>query len=102
MPEVKLDVPRRLPVVGQLIATAMAQHVNVHREGQLSVLAGLLDDPLRRAPAQWRATLALEYKPCLGLALQRAQLAAGQRLRAVEAALGAPPAGRCGNRRAPT
>jgi hypothetical protein len=36
-------MPRRLAIVRQLVAARMPQHVNVDRERQISITAGLLD-----------------------------------------------------------
>jgi hypothetical protein len=90
--EVELDVPRRLTVIRQLVAARVAQHVDMDRERQVSIAAGLFDDPLRGADAQRRAALALEHEVRPRPALRRPQypqFPAGQRLGAIETMLGA-------------
>src|SRR5262249_10711926 len=62
VPEVELNMPRRLAIVRQLVAAAMSQHVDMNRELEPGRLPGLFDDPLRGAPAQRLLALAFEHE----------------------------------------
>ena len=44
MPEVELNAPRVLPIVGELEAGGVAQHVRVNGHAELGIFAGLCDD----------------------------------------------------------
>jgi hypothetical protein len=56
-----LDRPRVLPVVGQLVAGGVAQHVRMDRELDASLASGSTDDLAHRIGAERRLSLAHEY-----------------------------------------
>jgi hypothetical protein len=56
-----LDSPRVLPVVGQLVAGGVAQHVRMDRELDAGLASGSTDDLAHRIGAERRLALAHEY-----------------------------------------
>src|SRR5262249_38377147 len=61
MPQIMLDRPRVLPVVCQLVAGGVAQHVRMDRELDAGLAAGSTDDLAHRIGAERRLALAHEY-----------------------------------------
>jgi hypothetical protein len=58
---IMLDSPRVLPVVGQLVAGGVAQHVRMDRELDAGLASGSTDDLAHRIGAERRLALAHEY-----------------------------------------
>src|SRR5262249_45456364 len=61
VPEVMLQGPRVVAVVGQLEPTGMAKHVRVDGEWHLGDLAEALDEPMEPNGTDWSAGLGNEY-----------------------------------------
>src|SRR4051812_15478861 len=61
VPQIMLDRPRVLPVVGQLVAGGVAQHVRMDRELDAGREAGSTDDLAHRIGAERRLALAHKY-----------------------------------------
>src|SRR5262245_64839750 len=61
VPEVMLQGPRVVAIIGQLEPTGMAKHVWVDREWHLGGLAEALDEPVEADGADWSAALGDEY-----------------------------------------
>jgi len=55
--EIVLDRPRVLPIIGELVAAGMSQHVAVDQERETRSLAGTGNHPLIARNAQWRIPL---------------------------------------------
>jgi len=55
MPEVVLQGPRIMAIVGELKAAGMAKHVRVDREWHLGGLAEALDEAVEADGADWPA-----------------------------------------------
>ena len=53
VPEVVLQRPRVVAIVGELETTGMAQHVGVDREWHLGSLADALDESVEADGADW-------------------------------------------------
>src|SRR5262249_9627482 len=91
--EIVLNCPRVVPVISELVAAGMPQHVAVDQERETISLAGSGNHPLIARNAQWRIPLGNEDVNARGLPLQpaqRAQLPRGQWLPSAYTALGAP------------
>ncbi len=61
MAQIMLDRPRIPAVVGELIASSVAQHVGVDRELDTGLLSGPADDFAHRIGGKWRLALADEH-----------------------------------------
>src|SRR5262245_3850654 len=61
VPEVMLQGPRVVAVVGQLEPAGMAKHVWVDREWHLGGLAEALDEPVEADGADWPAAFGNEH-----------------------------------------
>src|SRR6516162_8055173 len=61
VPEVVLQGPRVVAIIGQFEATGMAKHVRVDREWHLGSLTEALDKPVETDGADWPAALGNEY-----------------------------------------
>src|SRR5262245_66306852 len=61
VPEVMLQGPRVVAIVGELEPAGMAQHVRVDREWHVSGLPEALDKPVEPDGADWPAALGNEY-----------------------------------------
>src|SRR6516165_38117 len=61
VPEVVLQGPGVMAIIGQLEATGVAQHVRVDREWHLGGLPEALDKPVKTDGADWPAALGNEY-----------------------------------------
>jgi hypothetical protein len=74
VPEVVLQGPRVVAIVGQLEPAGMAKHVGMDREWHLGGLAEALDEAVEPDGADWSAALGNEYVGVLRvLALRRAR-----------------------------
>src|SRR5262249_61207915 len=60
VPEVMLQRPRVVAIVGELEPTSMAQHVRVDWEWHLGGLADALDEPVEANRTDWPAALGNE------------------------------------------
>src|ERR1700747_2581352 len=58
--EIVLNCPRVVPVIGELVAAGIPQHVAVNGERETSSLAGTGNHPLITRNAQWRIALGNE------------------------------------------
>src|SRR5215470_5275795 len=67
VPEVMLQCPRVVAVVGELKTTGMAQHVRMDWEGHLGGLPDALDEPVEANRADWPAALGNEYVGAFGV-----------------------------------
>ena len=67
VPEVVLQRPGVVAVVGELEPTGMAKHVRVDREWHLGGLADALDEAVETDGADWSAALGNEYVGILGV-----------------------------------
>ena len=82
VPQIMLDRPRVLPVVGQLVAGGVAQHVRMDRELDAGLASGSTDDLAHRIGAERRLALAHEYVGGVRVSpLQSAQDGLGSRTR---------------------
>ena len=93
MTEIVLNCPRVVPVIGELVAAGMPQHVAVDRERETSSLAGTGNHPLIARNAQWRTPLGNKDVDARGFPLQpaqRSQFPRGQWLPSAYTAFGAP------------
>src|SRR6266478_8858283 len=91
--EIMLNCPRVVPIIGELVAAGMPQHLAVDQERETSSLAGTGDHPLIARNAQWRTPFGNEDVDARGFPLQpaqRSQLPRGQWLPSAYTALGAP------------
>ena len=61
MPEVVLQGPRVVAIIGQFEATGMAKHVRVDREWHLGGFPEALDEPVETDGTDWPAALGNEY-----------------------------------------
>jgi hypothetical protein len=61
VPEIVLQGPRVVAIVGELKTTGMAQHVWVDREWHLGGLPESLDKPVETDGADWPAALGNEH-----------------------------------------
>jgi len=61
VPEVVLQGPRVVAIIGQLKPAGMAKHVRVDREWHLGGLADALDEAVETDGADWSAALGNEY-----------------------------------------
>jgi hypothetical protein len=57
VPEPRLQRPGIVPFVGKLVATAVAQHVGMDREGHAGPLAETSNQGMETLGRHWRATL---------------------------------------------
>ena len=73
MTEIVLNCPRVVPVIGELVAAGMPQHVAVDQERETSRLAGTGNHPLIARNAQWRTPFGNEDVDARGFPLQPAQ-----------------------------
>ena len=71
VPEVVLQGPRIVTVVGELEPTGMAKHVRVDREWHLGGLPEALDEPMESDGADWPAALGNEYVGVFRYGFQR-------------------------------
>ena len=89
-----LDRPGIDPVVGQLVAARVAQHVEVDRPRQLGAVADVLDQPVDGVGGERRPALGGEHVAVVGERLtqrrQHPQLIAPDRVNTGLAALGPP------------
>jgi hypothetical protein len=67
VPEVVLQGPRVVAIVGELEATGMAEHVWVDREWHLGGFADALDEAVETDGADWSAALGNEYVGVFGV-----------------------------------
>src|SRR5262249_33328927 len=86
VPEVMLQSPRVVPIVGELEPAGMAQHVRVDREWHLFSLADALDEAVEANRADWSAALGNEYVGVFGVVAaqltQRSHLVTADRMHA--------------------
>src|SRR5262245_27163164 len=61
VPEVVLQGPRVVAIIGQLEPTGMAKHMRVDREWHLGGLPEALDEPVKTDGTDWPAALGNEY-----------------------------------------
>src|SRR6516164_9710831 len=61
VPEVVLQGPRVVAIIGQLEPAGMAEHVRVDREWHLGGLAEALSEPVETGGTDWPAALGNEY-----------------------------------------
>jgi hypothetical protein len=61
VPEVMLQGPRVVTIIGQLEPAGMAKHVGMDREWHLGDLAEALDEPVETDGTDWPAALGNEY-----------------------------------------
>jgi hypothetical protein len=66
VPEVVLQGPRVVTIIGQLEPAGMAKHVRVDRERHVSGFPEPLDEPVETDGADWPAALGNEYVGSLG------------------------------------
>jgi hypothetical protein len=57
MTEIVLNCPRVVPIIGELVAAGMPEHVAVDQEREARSLAGTGNHPLIARHAQWRSPL---------------------------------------------
>src|SRR5262245_61146459 len=67
VPEVVLQSPCVVSVVGELEPTGVAKHVRVDRERHLGSLADALDEAVEANRADWSAALGNEYVGIFGV-----------------------------------
>src|SRR5262245_60489826 len=67
VPEVVLQSPCVVAIIGELEPTGMAKHVRVDRERHLGNLADALDEAVEANRADWPATLGNEYVGIFGV-----------------------------------
>src|SRR5215472_11182715 len=67
VPEVVLQRPRVVAIVGELEPTGMAQHVWVDRERHLGSLTDALDEAVETYGAHWSTALGNEYVGVFGV-----------------------------------
>src|SRR5262245_43561519 len=61
VPEVVLQRPRVVAIVGELVSTGMAKHVRVDREWHLGGLAEALNEPVETDGTDWPAAFGNEH-----------------------------------------
>jgi len=67
VPEVVLQSPCVVAIIGELKTTGMAQHVRVDRERHLGSLADALDEAVETDGADWSAALGNKHVGFLGI-----------------------------------
>jgi hypothetical protein len=67
VPEVVLQGPRVVAIVGELEPTGMAEHVRVDRDWHLGGLADALDKPVETYGAHWSTALGNEDEGVFGV-----------------------------------
>ena len=67
VPEVVLQGPRVVTIIGQLEPAGMAKHVRVDRKWHLGGLPQSLDKPMESNGADWPAALGNEYVGVFGV-----------------------------------